>query len=119
MIKAIDEMLTLWAEELRSPGSAAGGYGGGNMIAMLIANKGELIRGSRGSRVLLDRVGEIDLIVNQLPDVQKQVVIEHYLNQDSLPEQKYRRCRCKMRTFYLRLHVAHMTIQSQLMRRAA
>lgn len=119
MIKAIDEMLKLWAEELDSPGLGGGGFGGGNIIAMLIATKGELIRGTRGSRVLLDQTAEIDLIVNQLPEVQKQVVIEHYLNHDSSPEQKYRHCGCKMRTFYLRLHVAHQTIQSRLMRRAA
>ncbi|MEJ0210513.1 hypothetical protein RBH62_24715 [Pseudomonas aeruginosa] len=119
MIRAIDEMLKLWAEEQHSPGSGCGGYGGGNIIAMLMDTKGELIRGTRGSRVLLDQVAEIDLIVNQLPEVQKQVVVEHYLNRDSLPEQKYRHCGCAMRTYYLRLHVAHHTIQSRLMRRAA
>ncbi len=70
---------------------------------MLMDTKGELIRGTRGSRVLLDQVAEIDLIVNQLPEVQKQVVVEHYLNRDSLPEQKYRHCGCAMRTYYLRL----------------
>ncbi|MCY1398868.1 hypothetical protein D9M71_139110 [compost metagenome] len=119
MIKAIDEMLKLWAEELHAPGVAGGGYGGGNLIAMLMATKGELIRGTRGSRILLDQAAEIELIVNQLPEVQKQVVIEHYLNRDSLLEQKYRHCRCTRNTFYLRLHVAHQTIQSRLMRRAA
>lgn len=45
MIKAIDEMLKLWAEEMHAPGSNGGGYAGGNLIAMLIASKGEVVRG--------------------------------------------------------------------------
>ena len=50
MIKAIDEMLKLWAEEMHAPGSNGGGYAGGNLIAMLIASKGEVVRGHRGLR---------------------------------------------------------------------
>ncbi|MEL7941035.1 hypothetical protein [Pseudomonas delhiensis] len=119
MIKPIDEMLRLWAEEMHSPGVAGGGYAGGNLLALMIANKGEMIRGTRGSRVLLDRVAELDLIVNGLPEQQKQVVSEHYLNRDSAPEQKYRHCRCSRNTFYLRLHVAHQSIQARLLRRVA
>ena len=49
----------------------------------------------------------------------KNVVVEHYLNRDSFPEQKYRHCGCSRNTFYLRLHVAHQGIQDGLLRRAA
>ncbi|MDU4251966.1 hypothetical protein [Pseudomonas sp.] len=119
MIKPIDEMLKLWAEEMHNPGSAGDGYAGGNLLAMMMANKGEMIRGTRGSKVILDRVAELDLIINHLPDEQKDVVTEHYLNRDSEASQKYRHCRCSRNTFYLRLHVAHQSIQSRLMRRVA
>ena len=55
MIKRIDEMLKLWAQDLHSPSELSCGVSsGGNMIAMLMECKGELIRGTRGSRVLLD-----------------------------------------------------------------
>ena len=64
-----------------------GGYAGGNLIAMLIASKGEVVRGHRGSRVILDRVAEVDRLVNRLPEELKTVVVEHYLNRDSFPEQ--------------------------------
>ncbi len=117
MIKAIDEMLKLWAEEMHAPGSNGGGYAGGNLIAMLIASKGEVVRGHRGSRVILDRVAEVDRLVNRLPEELKNVVVEHYLNRDSFPEQKYRHCGCSRNTFYLRLHVAHQGIQDGLLRR--
>lgn len=83
MIKAIDEMLKLWAEEMHAPGSNGGGYAGGNLIAMLIASKGAVVRGHRGSRVILDRVAEVDRLVNRLPEELKNVVVEHYLNRDS------------------------------------
>ena len=119
VIKAIDEMLKLWAEEMHAPGSNGGGYAGGNLIAMLIASKGEVVRGHRGSRVILDRVAEVDRLVNRLPEELKTVVVEHYLNRDSFPEQKYRHCGCSRNTFYLRLHVAHQGIQDGLLRRAA
>lgn len=112
MIKAIDEMLKLWAEEMHAPGSNGGGYAGGNLIAMLIASKGEVVRGHRGSRVILDRVAEVDRLVNRLPEELKNVVVEHYLNRDSFPEQKYRHCGCSRNTFYLRLHVAHQGIRT-------
>ena len=119
VIKAIDEMLKLWAEEMHAPGSNGGGYAGGNLIAMLIASKGEVVRGHRGSRVILDRVAEVDRLVNRLPEELKNVVVEHYLNRDSFPEQKYRHCGCSRNTFYLRLHVAHQGIQDGLLRRVA
>ncbi|TED39572.1 hypothetical protein IPC1518_29685 [Pseudomonas aeruginosa] len=54
-----------------------------------------------------------------LPEELKTVVVEHYLNRDSFPEQKYRHCGCSRNTFYLRLHVAHQGIQDGLLRRAA
>lgn len=119
MIKRIDEMLKLWAEELHSERSASQ-VGGSNMIAMLMACKGELIRGTRGSRVLLDESADIELIVNKhLPAQLTVVVREHYCNHDSFLSQKITYCGCSRKTYYERLHEAHECIASLLMAKAA
>lgn len=119
MIKRIDEMLKLWAEDLHSE-RAATEFGGGNMIAMLMACKGELIRGTRGSRVLLDESADIELIVNKhLPAQLTVVVREHYCNHDSLLSQKITYCGCSRKAYYERLHEAHECIASLLMAKAA
>ncbi|MGE8309727.1 MAG: hypothetical protein ACN6QR_09315 [Pseudomonas protegens] len=121
MIKRIDEMLKLWAQDLHMPTTLAiGTAGGGNMIAMLMECKGDLIRGTRGSRVLLDESADIELIVNKhLPPELALVVMEHYCNHDSLLSQKMLHCGCSARTYYLRLHEAHVYIDGLLMGRAA
>ena len=114
MIKHIDTMLKLWAEDLHS--SAPEGAGSGNMIAMLIETKGELIRGTRGSRVLLDESADIELIVNKhLPPQLSVVVREHYCNHDSFLSQKIRHCGCCRKTYYERLHEAHECIAGLLL----
>jgi hypothetical protein len=119
LIKHIDEMLKLWAEDLHSP-QPSGGTAGGNMIAMLIECKGELIRGTRGSRVLLDESVDIELIVNKHLAPELAVVVrEHYCNRDSFLSQKYRHCGCSRDTYYQRLHHAHECICSLLLGRAA
>lgn len=119
MIKRIDDMLKLWAEELHSP-MASGGVSGGNMIAMLMECKGDLIRGTRGSRVLLDESADIELIVNKhLAPELTLVVREHYCNRDSDLSQKYRHCGCSRDTYYHRLHQAHVMIGSLLLGKAA
>ncbi|RMQ45966.1 hypothetical protein ALQ04_01653 [Pseudomonas cichorii] len=119
MIKHIDEMLKLWAQELHSP-LVCGGSGGGNMIAMLMECKGELIRGTRGSRVLLDESADIELIVNKhLASELSVVVREHYCNHDSFLSQKILYCGCSSRTYYQRLHSAHEHIASLLQGKAA
>lgn len=122
MIRYIDEALRLWAAELHPPVPADTGFGGGggNIIATLMATQGTLIRSTRGSRVLLDRAAEIELIVNKyLPFKEHQVVIEHYTNYDSLEGQKWSTCGCSRPQFYRRLHDAHVSIESQLMKRRA
>jgi hypothetical protein len=121
VIKRIDEMLKLWAEDLHSPVTASsGGPSGGNMIAMLMECKGELIRGTRGSRVLLDESADIELIVNKhLEPRLAQVVREHYCNHESFMRQKLLHCACSVRTYYLRLHEAHVNIEGMLMGKAA
>ncbi|MBA6044194.1 hypothetical protein I5R92_04770 [Pseudomonas carnis] len=121
MIKRIDEMLKLWAQDLHSPApDATGGPSGGNMIAMLMECKGELIRGTRGSRVLLDESADIELIVNKhLPAQLSVVVWEHYCNHDSFLSQKYTHCGCSRDTYYQRLHEAHLHIAGMLMGKAA
>ena len=118
MIKHIDAMLKLWAEDLHS--AASEGTGSGNMIAMLMETKGELIRGTRGSRVLLDESADIELIVNKhLPPQLSVVVREHYCNHDSFLSQKYTHCGCSRDTYYQRLHDAHLCIAGLLMGKAA
>lgn len=118
MVKYIDEMLKLWAQELHSDHEGTGG--GGNMIAMLMECKGELIRGTRGSRVLLDESADIELIVNKHLAPELAVAVrEHYCNHDSLLSQKVMYCGCSLKTYYQRLHDAHVCIASLLGRRAA
>ena len=120
MIKRIDEMLKLWAEDLHSPHEGGSELGGGNMIAMLMEYKGELIRGTRGSRVLLDESADIELIVNKhLPPQLSMVVWEHYCNHESFLSQKYTHCGCSRETYYQRLHEAHLCIAGMLMGKAA
>ena len=121
MIKRIDEMLKLWAQDLHSPVSEnAGGPSGGNLIAMLMECKGELIRGTRGSRVLLDESADIELIVNKhLPPQLSVVVREHYCNHESFLSQKMLHCGCSAPTYYRRLHEAHVSIDGMLMGKAA
>lgn len=114
MIKHIDAMLKLWAEDLHS--AAPEGTGSGNMIAMLMETKGELIRGTRGSRVLLDESADIELIVNKhLPPQLSVVVREHYCNHDSFLSQKITHCGCCRKTYYERLHEAHECIAELLL----
>lgn len=120
MIRRIDEMLKLWAEDLHSQHEGGSELGGGNMIAMLMECKGELIRGTRGSRVLLDESADIELIVNKhLEPRLAQVVREHYCNHESFMRQKLLHCACSVRTYYLRLHEAHVNIEGMLMGKAA
>ena len=121
MIKRIDEMLKLWAQDLHSPvPENVGGPSGGNMIAMLMECKGELIRGTRGSRVLLDESADIELIVNKhLPPQLSVVVREHYCNYDSNMALRYAHCGCGRDTYYQRLHDAHLCIGMLLMGKAA
>lgn len=119
MIKRIDEMLKLWAQDLHTPVSC-GAVGGGNMIAMLMECKGELIRGTRGSRVLLDESVDIELIVNKhLPPELSLIVREHYCNHDSYLSQKMLHCGCSTPTYYRRLHDAHVCIEGLLLGKAA
>ena len=118
MIRRIDTLLKLWAEDLHAP--PQGACGGGNMIAMLMECKGELIRGTRGSRVLLDESADVELIVNKHLAPELAVVVrEHYCNWESLLSQKYAHCRCSRETYYQRLHEAHECIAMLLMGKAA
>ncbi|WP_295482102.1 hypothetical protein [uncultured Pseudomonas sp.] len=115
MIKHIDEMLKLWAEELQTPIICGGGSGGGSMLGLLMDCKGDLIRGTRGSRVLLDESADIEIIVNKHLDPHLCVIVrEHYCNYDSLLEQKMAYCGCSRKTYYDRLHQAHEVIQGML-----
>ena len=120
MIKHIDEMLKLWAQELHTPDVHGGGSGGGSMLGLLMDCRGDLIRGTRGSRVLLDESADIEIIVNKhlAPELYL-VVYEHYCNADSELYQKYRHCGCSRDTYYKRLHEAHVCIAGLLLGRAA
>lgn len=118
MIRRVDEMLKLWAEDLHTESQGIGS--GGNMIAMLMECKGELIRGTRGSRVLLDESADIELIVNKHLAPELSVVVrEHYCNNESFLSQKITHCGCTRKAYYGRLHEAHKCIVDLLMRKAA
>ena len=64
MIKAIDSLLQVWAQELHSDFSS-GGMAGGNMVAMMMESNGQLIRGRRASRAPLETSLDIELIVTK------------------------------------------------------
>lgn len=120
MISYIDEALKLWAAELHPPAGEQALEAGGcaSPLATLIRCKGELIRSTAGSRVLLRESAEIELIVNKLlPFEEHQVVIEHYTNYDSLEHQRYEACGCSRAQFYRRLHKAHESIRDCLITR--
>ena len=115
MIKHIDEMLKLWAQELHTPDLRGHGSGGGSMLGLLMDCQWELIRGTRGSRGRLDEAADIEIIVNKHLEPQLYVIVrEHYCNHDSFLEQKMAYWRCSRKTFYDRLHQAHVAIQGLL-----
>lgn len=120
MIKHIDEMLKLWAQELHAPEPCHSAGGVGSMLGLLIECKGDLVRGTRGSKVLLDESADVEIIVNKhlAPELYL-VVREHYCNADSELYQKYRHCGCSRDTYYKRLHEAHVCIAGLLLGRAA
>lgn len=90
------------------------------MIAMLMECKGDLIRGTRGARVLLDESADIELIVNKHLDAQLALVVrEHYCNISSFISQKALHCGCSMWAYYQRLHEAHECIATLLKCKAA
>ncbi|MFJ3259670.1 hypothetical protein ACIPK7_05405 [Pseudomonas sp. NPDC086581] len=119
----MDELLEVWAYEFHGPGLRnPQGAGFGNVIALLMDTGGELIRSTnRGSSVLIGQAAEVEMLMNRhrLPEELEQVVWEHYVNTDSLESQKHAHCGCSQRTFYRRLHEAHVAIQGSLLRRAA
>lgn len=123
MIRAMDELLKVWAFEFHGPGRyRPEGVGCGNVIALLMDTGGELIRSSnRGGNVLVGQAAEIDLIMNRrlLPAKLDRVVREHYLSRQSLESLKWAFCRCSQRTFYRRLHDAHVALQGMMLVRAA
>ncbi|AQZ96568.1 hypothetical protein ACFSB1_10780 [Halopseudomonas phragmitis] len=120
MIRAIDDMLRLWAAELHPPDGVWLESGGqcSSPLGALIDAKGVMIRSTRGSRVLLDESADIELIVNKhLPLKESQVVWEHYVNHDSFEYQRLEACGCSRAQFYRRLHMAHVLIQQALLNR--
>ena len=119
MIKEIDSLLRLWAQELHSEHSK-GGLAGGNMVAMMMESNGQLIRGRRAFRAPLESSLDIELIVNKHLAPELYVIVrEHYCNQDSLLSQKITHCQCSRKTYYDRLHQAHQAIESMLMGKKA
>ena len=120
MIKRIDEMLKLWAQDLHSPvPDGAGGPSGGNMIAMLMECKGELIRGTRGSRVLLDESADIELIVNKHGARASPSGDGALLQSRASSHRKCFIAVAARRPITNRLHDAHVSIAGMLMGKAA
>lgn len=123
MIRAVDELLQVWAYEFHGPGlRRPEATGSGNVIALLMDTGGEMIRStSRGGSVLVGQAAEIEMIMNRrlLPAKLDRVVREHYLNRQSMEYQKWAYCRCSRATFYRRLHEAQEQLQGMMIRRAA
>lgn len=123
MIRAMDELLQMWAYEFHGPGlRSAQGVGCGNVIALLMDTGGELIRSTnRTGSVLVGQAAEVEMIMNRhlLPQKLERVVREHYLNHRSMEYQKLAFCRCSRATFYRRLDEAQEMLQGLLIRRAA
>lgn len=119
MIRQIDALLRLWAQELHSDLSS-GGMAGGNMVAMMMESNGQLIRGKRASRAPLEGSLDIELIVNKhLDGSLASVVREHYCSFDSNMPLRYAHCGCGRDTYYQRLHDAHLVIYQTLWGKAA
>ncbi|WP_460063604.1 PA0613 family protein [Pseudomonas sp. S2_H08] len=119
MIKEIDSLLRLWAQELHSEHSK-GGLAGGNMVAMMMESNGQLIRGRRAFRAPLESSLDIELIVTKhlAPELVK-VVREHYCTLDVDMRLRYAHCGCGRDTYYQRLHDAHLHIFGVMMGLAA
>ncbi|MBV6287478.1 hypothetical protein [Pseudomonas aegrilactucae] len=110
MIKAIDSLLQVWAQELHSDLSS-GGMAGGNMVAMMMESNGQLIRGRRASKAPLESSLDIELIVTKHLDSHLATVVrEHYCSFDSNMMLRYAHCGCGRDTYYQRLHEAHLVI---------
>ncbi|WP_085630740.1 hypothetical protein [Pseudomonas sp. R16(2017)] len=119
MIREIDSLLRLWAQQLHSEMSK-GGLAGGNMVAMMMESNGQLIRGRRASRAPLESSLDIELIVNKHLDPELvEVVREHYCNFDCDMTIRYANCGCGRDTYYQRLHDAHLVIWGMLLGVAA
>lgn len=119
MIKEIDSLLRLWAQELHSEHSK-GGLAGGNMVAMMIESNGQLIRGRRAFRAPLESSLDIELIVTKhLAPELVTVVREHYCMLDVDMRSRYAHCGCGRDTYYQRLHDAHLQIFGVMMGIAA
>lgn len=119
MIKEIDSLLRLWAQELHSEHSK-GGLAGGNMVAMMMESNGQLIRGRRAFRAPLESSLDIELIVTKhLAPELVTVVREHYCTLDADMRLRYAHCGCGRDTYYQRLHDAHLQIYWVLMGKAA
>lgn len=121
LIKAVDEILKLWAAELHPPNNSTVEVGGGqSMIAALMATKGELIRSSRRGSCPWDRTADIELIVNKhLPPDLEHLVRVHYTDYDSPDSMKWESCRCSRPQYYRRLNLAHAAIAELLISRRA
>ena len=119
MIKEIDSLLRLWAQELHSEHSK-GGLAGGNMVAMMMESHGQLIRGRRAFRAPLESSLDIVLIVTKhLAPELVTVVREHYCTLDVDMRLRYAHCGCGRDTYYQRLHDAHLQIFGVMMGMAA
>lgn len=120
MIKAIDELLKQWAAELHPPEreEPIECGGGGTLISMLMATKGELIRSTYGPTCPWDRTGDIELIVNKhLPVELVRIIQVHYTDYDRCDSMKWQACGCGRSQYYTRLHEAHTAIAGLLLQR--
>jgi hypothetical protein len=108
LIPSMDLKLKCWAEHYSN--EALGGAGGGNVIARLMQSQGVLISSTSDNVSIPDEVYDMDKLIKKLPTNLNNVVKEHYLNADSLEEQRLLACSCSRRTYFRRLASAHAAL---------
>lgn len=118
MIRAVDELMTRWAEELHGPDSRLLVTAGGSPLGRLIDNKGVLISRCRGQGALESVSADIELIVNKhLPPPLQRLALVHYLDHDSPNSVKWERCGCGRSQYYKRLSLLHAAVAELLVGR--
>lgn len=118
MIRAVDELMTRWAEELHGPDRHVLASTGGSTLARLIDSKGMLISRTSGIGDLSSVSADIEVIVSRhLPEPLRLLARVHYLDHDSPNSMKWRRCGCGRSQYYKRLSLLHAAVAELLVGR--
>lgn len=118
MIKSIDEDLKRWGDWRRKPEGSSPPH----PLAVLIANRGEIIRGSaRGTSCPLDNLADIDLLYSKYlrKDMRKLMRLYYIEAQELSLQQQAEAIGISVRTFYRRLDLLHAVIAEHIYKRRA